>query len=126
MFYPTRSYTAINDTPASNYVEEQFQDRQREILDRQRARELEREQQKWRDFLFGCIFVIVFIVVCVALLIAIIILFSILDVFIGEVVQYTVTKLFGEQLYNKYFAICSSTEYNGINGCYTTTNVYCS
>ena len=38
--------------------------------------------------------------------------------------EFVMVNLFGRELYNKNFPVCSNTQYN-TNDCYTTTNTYC-
>lgn len=48
-------------------------------------------------------------------------------VFIGYniAIEATIVSLFGRAIYNKNFPVCTYTQYNGINDCYTTTSTYC-
>ena len=111
--YPTRNYTTINDM-----TDEELQQQQ----EKKRTQQL---REKWFDWCRQISISIGIVILCIAMLVVAIGLLSVLYVAVGEFVQNTITEIFGKTVYNKYFPVCSVSNYNNLNGCYTTTSVYC-
>lgn len=78
------------------------------------------------EFMFIVLAVIGACFAIIGLLFILNIVFSILTVMVNGSTEYVITTLFGKDVYHKYFALCSTTSYNGYTGCYTTTSLYCS
>jgi hypothetical protein len=115
MWFTSKSYNSINETENVNSTVESstrsynYSNKLREICD-----------------LCCCIIIIIaFLIIAIFAMFIVFSLVNILNIIFGEAITYIITGLFGEKLYNKYFPICSTTSYNVMDGCYTTTNVYC-
>lgn len=77
---------------------------------------------------FGICFGSVCILLVVFAIFAIYALFILIGIFIvlfNTMFESTIVYLFGRNVYNKNFPVCTSTSYSG-NNCYTTTSTYCS
>lgn len=85
----------------------------------------------WENFCFICVnigfilFCILLLILALILIYVLLIIIGILEVVFNTIFEATIVYLFGRNVYNKNFPICTSTSYDG-NNCYTTTSTYCS
>jgi hypothetical protein len=52
------------------------------------------------------------------------ILLGVLIVLFNTIFEYTIVQIFGQEIYNKNFPVCTNKIYSG-NNCYTTQSTYC-
>jgi len=121
--------TPINNADLAAIAEKERKERER-IEREKRLAEIKRLE--WERFKMNTQFAISATIVVTLLIIGLIALLFVLSILIGSLVillntmfENTMVFLFGRALYNKNFPICSDTSYSA-NGCYTTTNTYCS
>ena len=109
--FSTLKYNAIQETTAVNRTEITTP-----VISR-----FEQGKQTCGDYLawlaLGCA-ALVLLYICSVLIGIFIVIFNTLF-------EATIVHIFGRDLYNKNFPVCTDTRYVG-NDCYTTTNTYCS
>ena len=103
-----------------------------EKAEREAIEKAKKQREKWDRFYeniwFGfsmTLFIIFLVIVFLFVLYIFAIVIGILVIFLNSTFENTLVFLFGRATYNKNFPICSDTNYSA-NGCYTTTNTYCS
>jgi uncharacterized membrane protein len=122
--------TPINNADAIANAEKERKEKER--IERETNRLAEIKKREWENFKMNTHFAIIATIIVILLIIGLITLLFVLSILIGSLVilfntmfENTMVFLFGRELYNKNFPICSDTNYSA-NGCYTTTNTYCS
>jgi hypothetical protein len=68
---------------------------------------------------FVCILAWIFLIYVAIVFIAILIIMY------NIACETTIVYLFGRDVYNKNFPVCTYTQYNSMNDCYTSTSTYC-
>lgn len=87
-------------------------------------------KRHWNNFCDICnnigfgLFCILLAILALFAIYALFILIGILLVLFNTIFENTIVYLFGRNIYNKNFPVCTSTSYSG-NDCYTTTSTYC-
>lgn len=103
-----------------------------EKAEREATKKAKKQREKWNilydGISFGCsstLFILFLVIVFLLVLYIFAIVIGILVIFLNATFESTLVFLFGRATYNKNFPVCSNTIYSN-NGCYTTTNTYCS
>ena len=68
---------------------------------------------------------IVYILAWIFLIYVVIVFIAILIIMYNIACETTIVYLFGRAVYNKNFPVCTYTQYNRMNDCYTSTSTYC-
>lgn len=67
---------------------------------------------------------IVFVLAWILLIYVVIVGITIVIIGYNIAIEATIVYLFGRDIYNKTFPVCTNTQYSG-NDCYTSTSTYC-
>ena len=80
-----------------------------------------------RDHISNSIFwgPIVAVLALIILIYVAIVVICIIVIGYNIAIEATIVSLFGRNVYNKNFPVCTYTQYNGGNDCYTSTSTYC-
>jgi len=114
-------YNAINAEPiATEPVTEPVSVHEQARMDRFKERQL-KIQKECCIIMIACPFIMLLVL---SIIYVIFIIGAIICVSINQCMEYVIVGLFGRDVYNKNFPVCTSTMYAG-NRCYATTNTYC-
>jgi hypothetical protein len=124
--------TPINNADLDAIANAEKERKEKERKEREVNRLADIKRREWESFRINIGCAIIMTIVVILLIVGLIILLYVLSILIGSLVillnttfEKTMVYLYGRELYNKNFPICSNTSYSA-NGCYTTTNTYCS